>query len=115
MSRLKPVRFVDVSMEGTFWRERLDTVLASTIPSQHARLAEHGLLESLKVMQPPPPFRIPPKKERNFTTQIFWDSDVGKWIEAAGYALSHRRDATIEAKVDASSTILPKHSFPTVT
>ena len=33
--------------------------------------------------------------------QVFWDSDVGKWIEAASYALSHRRDADIEAKIDA--------------
>ncbi len=33
--------------------------------------------------------------------QVFWDSDVGKWIEAASYALSHRRDADIEAKIEA--------------
>ena len=32
--------------------------------------------------------------------QVFWDSDVGKWIEAASYALSHRRDADIEAKIE---------------
>ena len=30
--------------------------------------------------------------------QVFWDSDVGKWIEAASYALAHRRDAIIEAR-----------------
>ena len=35
------------------------------------------------------------------TVQVFWDSDVGKWIEAASYALSHRRDADIEAKIEA--------------
>ena len=28
-----------------FWRERLETVLTRTIPSQHAQLAEHGILE----------------------------------------------------------------------
>ena len=32
---------------------------------------------------------------------VFWDSDVGKWIEAASYALSHRRDAVIEARIEA--------------
>jgi DUF1680 family protein len=32
---------------------------------------------------------------------VFWDSAVGKWIEAASYALSHRRDADIEAKIGA--------------
>ena len=50
-------------------------------------------------MQPPPPLTIP-RRANGFTTQIFWDSDVGKWIEAASYALGHRRDADIEAKID---------------
>ena len=33
MSKLTPVRFVDVAIEGDFWRERLETVLTRTIPS----------------------------------------------------------------------------------
>jgi len=108
MRRFTPVKFTDVRIEGDFWRERLDTVLTRTIPSQHARLVEHGLLDSLDVPQPPPPLRIPRNKNNNFTTQIFWDSDVGKWIEAASYALQHRRDATIEAQIDAITEQLAK-------
>jgi DUF1680 family protein len=100
MSKLTPVRFVDVAIEGDFWRERLETVLTRTIPSQHAQLAAHGILDSLKLPDPPPPLRFP-RNEHDFTVQVFWDSDVGKWIEAASYALSHRRDADIEAKIEA--------------
>lgn len=100
MSQYHPVRFVDVRLEGDFWRERLDTVLARTIPSQHKKLNEYGLLESLKLPQPPPPLRFP-RHANGFTVQVFWDSDIGKWIEAASYALSHRRDADIEAKIEA--------------
>jgi DUF1680 family protein len=99
MAGLKPVRFVDVELEGHFWRERLETVLTRTIPSQHVQLAKHGILESLTLPNPPPPLRFP-RNEHNFTVQVFWDSDVGKWIEAASYALSHRRDQDIEAKID---------------
>jgi uncharacterized protein len=95
-----PVPFADVTLTGPFWRERLETVLTRTIPSQHAKLAETGILESLKLPQPPPPLRIP-RNSHGTTMQIFWDSDVGKWIEAASYALAHRRDADIEAKIDA--------------
>ena len=84
-------------MDGDFWRERLETVLTRTIPSQHARLVEHGILKSLKLPQPAPPLRIP-RNRHDFTTQVFWDSDVGKWIEAASYALAHRRDSDIEAQ-----------------
>ena len=100
MSQYHPVRFVDVRLEGDFWRERLETVLTKTIPSQHQKLGEYRILESLKLLQPPPPLRFP-RNQHNFTVQVFWDSDVGKWIEAASYALSHRRDPDIEAKIEA--------------
>ena len=111
MRRYSPVPFNEVSVEGSFWRERLDTVLTRTIPSQYRQLELHGLLELLKVPQPVPPLRIP-RGRHNFTTQIFWDSDVGKWIEAASYALSHRRDATIEAEIDEITEWLAKAQLP---
>jgi DUF1680 family protein len=100
LSQYSPVRFVNVRLEGDFWRERLETVLTRTIPSQHVKLGEYGILGSLKLPQPPPPLRFP-RHANGFTVQVFWDSDVGKWIEAASYALSHRRDADIEAKIEA--------------
>ncbi|RBP16225.1 hypothetical protein DFR50_106188 [Roseiarcus fermentans] len=99
-SRYAPIPFADVRITGPFWRERLDTVLERTIPSQHAKLAEVGILASLALPKPVPPLTIP-RNSHNFTMQVFWDSDVGKWIEAASYALAHRRDPDIEAKIDA--------------
>ncbi|HEY4199662.1 MAG TPA: beta-L-arabinofuranosidase domain-containing protein [Devosiaceae bacterium] len=100
MTKYAPVGFPEVRLEGDFWRERLDTVLARTIPSQHVKLGEYGILNSLKLPEPPPPLRFP-RHANGFTVQVFWDSDVGKWIEAASYALAHRRDADIEAKIEA--------------
>ena len=100
MSRYAPVPFPDVKLEGEFWRERLETVLTRTIPSQHRKLAEYTILDSIKLPQPPPPLRFP-RHGNGFTVQVFWDSDVGKWIEAASYALAHRRDDDIEAKIEA--------------
>ncbi|MEX0854021.1 MAG: beta-L-arabinofuranosidase domain-containing protein [Bauldia sp.] len=111
MRKYFPVRFSDVSVQGPFWRERLDTVLTRTIPSQYRQLESHGILESLSIPQPPPPLRIP-RARHNFTTQIFWDSDIGKWIEAASYALSHRRDATIEAQIDQVTELLARAQLP---
>ena len=106
-----PIPFADVAMTGPFWRERLDTALTRTIPSQHVKLKEAGILDSLKLPKPVPPLTIPCNKH-NFTTQIFWDSDVGKWIEAASYALSHRRDADVEAKIDAIVDDLARAQSP---
>ncbi len=100
MSRYAPVNFPDVKLEGKFWHERLETVLTRTIPSQHKKLAEYTILDSIKLPSPPPPLRFP-RHANGFTVQVFWDSDVGKWIEAASYALAHRRDADVEAKIEA--------------
>jgi len=75
MRQYTPVNFADVSIEGDFWRERLETVLTRTIPSQHRQLDENGLLESLELKKPTPPLRIP-RNKHGFTTQIFWDSGV---------------------------------------
>ena len=111
MGRFAPVRFVDVHLEGPFWRERLETVLTRTIPSQHVQLAKHGILESLTLPNPPPPLRFP-RNAHGFTVQVFWDSDVGKWIEAASYALSHRRDQEIEAKIEKIIDDLEKAQAP---
>jgi uncharacterized protein len=100
MRQFAPVNFADVRLEGAFWKERLDTVLRETIPSQHDKLEEYKILESLDAPQPPPPLRFP-RNQHNFTVQVFWDSDIGKWIETASYGLSHRRDDKIEAQIEA--------------
>lgn len=100
MRTFSSVTFSDVKVTGPFWSERLDCVLSRTIPSQHQKLMEYTILDSLKLPQPAPPLTFP-RNIHNFTTQIFWDSDIGKWIEAAAYALSHRRDPKIEAQIEA--------------
>ena len=111
MRTYSSVKFSDVKITGPFWGERLETVLTRTIPSQHRQLESHGLLDSLKLPKPVPPLRMP-RNRHNFTTQIFWDSDVGKWVEAASYALSHRRDAAVEAQIEAIIDDLERAQAP---
>ncbi|WP_245904853.1 glycoside hydrolase family 127 protein [Pseudoroseicyclus aestuarii] len=94
------VPFPDVTITGAFWHERLEVVLTRTIPSQLKMLEKHDIRGSIKLPKPVPPLTIP-RRKGGFTVQMFWDSDIGKWIEAASYALRHRRDAAIEAEVEA--------------
>ncbi|MGB8818714.1 MAG: beta-L-arabinofuranosidase domain-containing protein [Rhizobiaceae bacterium] len=110
-TRFAPVPFVDVKLTGRFWCERVETVLTKTIPSQHSKLAEWTILDALKMPSPAPPLVIP-RHANGFSVQVFWDSDVGKWIEAASYALAHRRDADIEAKIEAIVDNLEKAQAP---
>ncbi len=111
MRQFSPVKFNEVKLEGAFWKERLDTVLRTTIPSQHEKLGEYKILESLDLKQPPPPLRFP-RNQHNFTVQVFWDSDMGKWIETASYGLSHKRDAKIESQIEAIVDKFEKAQLP---
>jgi uncharacterized protein len=109
--RFSPVNFNDVTVTGDFWHERLDTVLTMTIPSQYEQLGENGILESLTIPSPPPPLRIP-IRGHGLTTQVFWDSDVGKWIEIASYGLSFRPDETIERQIEEIIDLLAAAQLP---
>ena len=111
MREVQPVPFTEVKLEGAFWRERIETVLDRTIASQYEQLVSHNMISELDGAQPPPPLTIP-RGKHNFTTQIFWDSDLGKWIEAASYALAHRRDTGIEAKIDHIADKLAEMQLP---
>ena len=99
MRKYKSVPFSEVNITGAFWNERLETVLTKTIPSQHKMLKKWDILDSIKLPKPVPPL-TQPRAMDGFTVQVFWDSDIGKWIEAASYGLNHRRDATIEAQIE---------------
>ncbi|MEO8531306.1 MAG: beta-L-arabinofuranosidase domain-containing protein, partial [Deltaproteobacteria bacterium] len=94
------VPFSRVKITGGFWHERLETVLTRTIPSQLKMLTKSDIRGSIKLPKPVPPL-TQPRRQNGFTVQVFWDSDIGKWIEAASYALSHRRDPSVEAEIDA--------------
>jgi DUF1680 family protein len=111
MRRFSSVPFSQVSVTGAFWSERLETVLTRTIPSQHRQLEKFNMLRSLKLPQPVPPLTIP-VQPTGFSTEIFWDSDIGKWVEAAAYALSHRRDPVIESQIESIVDDLEKAQAP---
>jgi DUF1680 family protein len=105
MAQHAPVSFVTVSIEGDFWRERLETVLTRTIPAQRAALEAAGVLDALAL--PEPALRIP-ADDKGFTPQIFWDAEIGMWLEAASYALAHRRQPTIEGQIETTARQLAK-------
>ncbi len=100
MRKYSSVPFSEVTINGDFWRERLETVLTKTIPSQHKMLKKWDILDSAKLPKPVPPL-TQPRNAANFTVQIFWDSDIGKWIEAAAFGLNHRHDAEIQSQIEA--------------
>ena len=73
MRSYTPVDFTRVTLTGDFWRERLETVLTRTIPSQYAQARDPRAC-SRRWSRPTRRRRCASRAARNgFTTQIFWD------------------------------------------
>lgn len=98
--RYIPADHSKVSFDGGFWKSWSETVRNVTIPTQHMRLEEEGFLEVLDFDSPPGPLARPIQPS-GLSMQHFFDSDFGKWIEAASYTLKARPDPELEAKIDA--------------
>ncbi|WP_454747739.1 glycoside hydrolase family 127 protein [Ciceribacter selenitireducens] len=98
--RYVPVDHARVSFHSGFWKSWSQTVRDVTIPTQHKRLGEEGFLEVLDFDRPPGPLARPIQPS-GLSMQHFFDSDFGKWIEAASYTLKVDPDPDLEAKIDA--------------
>lgn len=98
--RYVPVDHARVSFHAGFWKSWSQTVRDVTIPTQHMRLEEEGFLEVLDFDKPAGPLARPIQPS-GLSMQHFFDSDFGKWIEAASYTLKVDPNPDLEAKIDA--------------
>ncbi len=98
-ARFVPVDHTRVSFNAGFWKSWSDTVRDTTIPTQYKRLEEERFLEVLDFDKPAGPLARPIQPS-GLSMQHFFDSDFGKWIEAASYTLKNNPSADLEAKID---------------
>ncbi|MDR3496897.1 MAG: glycoside hydrolase family 127 protein [Ancalomicrobiaceae bacterium] len=99
--KFRPPALGDVQVGG-FFGPRIDTIASVTARILLDRCVEAGMLDQIDPDRPGPGLRIPFQiGNSKCTTQMFWDSDLAKSIETAAYALYRKRDAELEARVDA--------------
>ncbi|MBB2974129.1 glycoside hydrolase family 127 protein [Mesorhizobium sp. RMAD-H1] len=95
----RPLPVPHVEVAGLFG-ERQDAICDSTAETLLDRCVEAGMLRAIDVDQPSPGIVIPIQPWGG-TTQMFWDSDLGKSIETVAYSLYRRPNPRLEARVDA--------------
>ena len=104
MAVAQAVPFTSVSFEDTFWAPRQTAVRETTIPFLYGQCEKAGMIAALDVQAPADPlpiaFEVTPIGTKPATPVMYWDSDLGKWIEAAAYTLATQRDAALEALID---------------
>ena len=112
----RPVCVPQVDVQG-FWGARIDAVAGRTADILYERCVAAGMLEQIDPDVPSPGVRIPFHVSDGFTastvtTQMFWDSDLGKTIETAAYSLYRRRNLELERKIDAVIDMYDKLQQP---
>ena len=95
----RPPALTQVSVHDAFWSPRLEANRAHTLPALYAKLQEVGALDSYDLPEyAKRGLTIP--KTHHVTPQMWWDSDVAKWIEAASASLVTHPDAALDAQID---------------
>lgn len=85
--RMTPVPVRDVRIRDSFWRRRIETNRTATLPAEYEQFKRVGTLKAYQ-------WKWPPKKDPG--PWRIWVGDLGKWIEAASYALMSCPDPRLE-------------------
>ncbi|MCJ2127134.1 glycoside hydrolase family 127 protein [Methylobacterium sp. J-077] len=100
-AKFRPPAIQKVRVAG-FFGPRIDTIAATTAHTLLDRCIDAGMLDQVDPERPNPGLKIPYQAGNDtVTTQMFWDSDFGKSIETAAYALFRKPDPALEARIDA--------------
>ena len=91
-AKLHSVPVHAVTMETGFWSPRRETNVTSSIPSMGKLLEVNGRMDNFR--------RLTGKSTAGQRGPVYSDSDIYKWIEAAGFALQSGAQPELRAVVD---------------
>ena len=98
-----PLGMKNVVLTGGLLGERQRINAEVTVPHIYAKLEETGRIDSL---------RCEWKEGKPNKPHPFWDSDIGKMIEAASYTLITNPDKDLEGKIDTIVELLGAEQLP---
>ncbi len=96
--QFRPLPVPSVDVHGLFG-ERQDAICDSTAETLLDRCVEAGMVAAIDTSRPSPGIVIPIQSWSG-STQMFWDSDLGKSIETVAYSLYRKANPKLEARVD---------------
>jgi uncharacterized protein len=92
-AKLKSVPVQAVTIEHGFWSKRRATNVSSSIPSMRQELLDHGRMDNF--------LRLAGKSQASQRGPVYSDSDIYKWIEAAGFVLQTSPSPELRGQIDA--------------
>ena len=97
---INTVDFSQTKILGGFWKQKQDMVRKTTIYAVYDRFMETGRFDA---------FKFDWKEGQPNKPDIFWDSDVAKWMEAAAYLIRTKREPKLEKIVDGLVKLIEKN------
>ena len=97
-ARLRPVSLPDVRLHDDFWAPRRAINASHTLKSQFEQLEATSCLENFR--------RVARGENGGFVGPVFADSDLYKWLEAAGSTLAQGEDAELRDLVDIAASAI---------
>ncbi|KQV84410.1 glycoside hydrolase family 127 protein [Rhizobium sp. Root1220] len=96
--QFRPLPVPSVDIHGLFG-DRQNAICDTTAETLLDRCVEAGMIDAIDTSKEGPGIVIPIQPWGG-TTQMFWDSDLGKSIETVAYSLYRRKNPKLEARVD---------------
>ncbi len=94
IDNLNPVHLDQIKIDGGFWGERQSLNRNRTIPAIYHQLELTGRTDAWHLHGENDP------RHDHHVVHKFWDSDLGKWLEAVGYSLRNHPDPALEQQAD---------------
>lgn len=94
------IGYQNVDITGGFWKAKQDMVREVTIHSVYRRFKETGRFDA---------FRFAWKEGEPGKPDIFWESDVAKWLESAAYLTDKQAEPELEKIVDETVRWMEEH------
>ncbi|WP_256761868.1 glycoside hydrolase family 127 protein [Cohnella sp. WQ 127256] len=107
IKHMNAVPINNVTIEDSFWAKRQQLVRETVIPYQWEAL--NDTIPGAEPSHTIENFRIASGElKADYYGMVFQDSDLAKWLEAVGYALSGKRDEKLEAIADGVIDLLER-------
>jgi len=94
------ISYRDINITGGFWQQLQQRNKNITMPAIQRQFTETGRFAALDFSTPWAEGKKP---------HIFWDSDLGKWIESVAYILQKGPAPELEQAVEAAIALIEKH------
>jgi uncharacterized protein len=108
-----PLDLASVTIDDAFWAPRQRVNRERTIPHIYRQCQTTGRVDAFRPDWVPGPGIEPVRRPAGGVSHVmFWDSDIGKWLEAASYSLRTNPDSALDALVDEVIALIAQAQHP---